>query len=71
VIDLFQLSRFDFELSIEDALPCVEWITEDAVGKVSDVEIALNSELASSCGISVPCMANSQFKCAGNRIIYE
>jgi hypothetical protein len=27
--------------------------------------------LATTCGISVPCMANSQFTCAGNRIIYE
>ena len=71
VIGLFQPSRFTFALSVEDAAPCREWITEDIVGKVSDVDNYLNSALVASCGMSAPCTANSQFTCDGSEINYE
>ena len=70
-IDLFQSSRFEFALASEDTSPCREWIAEDFTGKVADIENALISELAASCGMSVPCMANSQFTCQGRDIYYE
>ena len=71
VIGLFQPSRFKFALSVEDAAPCREWIAEDIVEKVSDMDNSLNSALVATCGISAPCTANSQFTCDGSEINYE
>lgn len=65
-IGLVNSVQFKFVISFEDAIPCRTWIVNDVTRKISDVENLLLGVLedpTSSCGATVPCMANGQFMC--------
>lgn len=73
LIGTFDSAPFQFKISIENAAPCRAWIVDNFARKISDVQNSVRSELGDlSCGgMSVPCMANSQFACDGSAINFR
>ena len=68
LIGLVSAERFLFVISSTNDAPCETWILNNFARKLSDVENAISSALEdSSCGVSVPCMANSHFTCGNDQ----
>ena len=68
LIGLFQSVHFEFVISIGDTRTCRRWVVEDFVRKISDVQNSVRSALEDDmfCGMSAPCVANSQFTCGND-----
>ena len=67
MIGLFEPVEFKLAITVEDTPPCETWIADNAVGKLSDVQSSISSELqTSSCRVSTPCVTNGQFTCEGD-----
>lgn len=74
LLGLFDLLLFKFSMSFGDTVSCKTWIVEDFARKLSDVQNVVSAAMEdSSCGVSIPCVANSQFTCRNdpNLITYE
>lgn len=68
LLSLFQPVHFEFLISIGDTSTCRRWVVEDLAKKISDVQNSVSTALEDdiSCGMSVPCVANSQFTCGSD-----
>ena len=67
LMGLVEAERFLFMISATNQAPCEAWILNNLARKLSDVENTISSVLEdSSCGPSVPCMANSHFTCGSD-----
>ncbi len=67
LLGLFELVQFKFSMSFGDSVSCKTWIIEDYARKLSDVQISVSAALEhSSCGMPIPCFANSHFTCGND-----
>ena len=68
VIGLVDVTRLEFIIS-RDNITCENWVAHNYARKISDVEerMKVALERSPSCGLSVPCMADSQFTCGNNQ----
>ena len=74
LLGLYDLAQFKLGISFGDTVTCKTWVVEDFASKLSDVQTSVTRAMEdSSCGIAVPCVANSQFTCGNdpNLINYE
>ena len=74
LLGLFDLALFQLSISFGKIVSCKTWIVEDFASKLSDIQNSLTTAMEeSSCGLPMPCVANSQFTCGNdpNSINYE
>ncbi len=71
-IGLFDAVRFGFNINM-GAAPCELWVVSNYARKISDIQGGMNAALeeSTSCGMSVPCMASSQFTCGVLALLSE
>lgn len=73
-VGLFESLKFKFVMSVDDAMSCDAWITNNFVQKITEVEQYIFMALEDSlCGASISCVANSLFTCEkdSSMITYE
>ena len=54
---------YELNLVLSDTITCSDWINQDTQAKIMDMEKALQGA-GSSCGLSIPCFASSQWQCS-------
>lgn len=70
LIGLFETVDFKLVFTVGDAIHCKTWVVQNIARKISDVENSISSVLnGSRCGMSIPCVANSQFTCGYDAIM--
>lgn len=65
LVGLHDVTTYEVLVTLPSKL-CTVWITEDTNKKVTDMTTRINNA-ASSCGISIPCIASSQWKCSKDK----
>ena len=62
IIGIKDTVQFKLMLTL-DGTPCNDWIKVDTETKIMDMEMAL-SGAGQSCGLEIPCFADSQWQCS-------
>ena len=67
LLGLVDLTLFKFSLSFGNSVSCQSWIVEDLGRKLTSVQNSISVALeGSSCGMPLPCVANSHFTCGND-----